>query len=551
MENIRIKILLIFLFSCSTTLLQAQDWQNEGELEDIEIEIIKERQISLPKANRNFEKIPPRPTEPIQSTFQYDFRSFNFQTTPISPVIRPLKLKQEESSKISTGYVSVGYGNYASPYLEGFINSGKDKNKLIGAHGLFSASNKGPVDGRNSGSGLTLLSLYGKTFNQFVVLGGDIGFENRTTHFYGYPSGSDIEAKDVKQSYSTFRLKGELSNAKNDDLSYKLAPAFSYMTDKFDAKESEVDLNFDLRYNISDQNAVGVGADYYFIRREDKLISAEPRSLFLVNPYYEFYPVENLKVHAGVNAAIENDSIGDKNVHAYPDVSASYPLSPSVQAVASLSGGIEKVSLQSLSNENIWLAPNIAVFHTNKLYDLQIGLNTRIANKVSLNGGFSIAALKDWYFFVNDPDDPSKFVVEYDNQETTRTNFFASLGYAQAQKINIALRADMFSYERDGDAQAWHRPTFKVSADASFSIVDKIILSAKVISLGGMKALDINDEEVTLATAVDVSTRVEYMISESFSAFAQLNNLASNEYPLFLNYPARGFQAMGGLTWKF
>jgi len=551
-NNIVMKILPIVLIILFGFPAMAQEWENEGELEDLEIEIIKERQISLPKANRNFEKIPPRPTDPIRSTFQYDFRSFTFQTTPISPTIRPLKLKQADPTKIYTGYVSAGFGNFASPYLEGYINSGRDKNKLIGAYGLFSASDNGPVDGRNSGSGLSLMSVYGKTFNQHVALSGDLGFENRTTHFYGYPTGTDIEAKDIKQSYSTFRLKGELSNATNSDFGYTLAPSLSYMTDKFDAKESEVDVVFKARYKVSDENAIGVDAGYYLINRDDKLVSADPRSLFVVNPYYEFYPVANLKIHAGLNAAIENDSIGDKNVHAYPDICTSYPLSPSVQAVASLTGGMEKVSLQSLSNENIWLAPNVAIFHTNKLYDFSVGLNTKIANKVSLNGGFSIASLKNWYFFVNDPDDASKFIVEYDREETTRTNFFATIGYAQTQKINISLRADIFSYDRkEEDLEAWHRPTHKITADGSFNIVEKMIMSLRVISLGGMKAENNDGELITLDAALDLSARLEYLLSDNFSAFAQLNNIASNEYPLYLNYPARGFQVMGGLTWKF
>jgi hypothetical protein len=30
-----------------------------------------------------------------------------------------------------------------------------------------------------------------------------------------------------------------------------------------------------------------------------------------------------------------------------------------------------------------------------------------------------------------------------------------------------------------------------------------------------------------------------------------LNNIISNKYPLFLNYPVRGFQATAGITWSF
>jgi len=71
---------IFFLVTLVTAfVLPVSAQQNEGELEAVEIEIVKERQISLPKADRNFEKIPPRPAEQIKSPIKYDFKPFNFQ----------------------------------------------------------------------------------------------------------------------------------------------------------------------------------------------------------------------------------------------------------------------------------------------------------------------------------------------------------------------------------------------------------------------------------------------------------------------------------------
>jgi hypothetical protein len=532
--------------------LAAQEWKDEGELESVEIEVINQRQITLPKANRNFEKIPPRPSEPIKAAVKYDFKPFSFQTGQINPVIRPLKIKQENETKVYGGYLSAGYGNYASPYLEGFINSKRDKNKLVGAHGLFSSSDKGPVDGRNSGSGLSLISLYGKTFNEYVSLSGDAGFENGSTHFYGYPEGTVVEAKDIKQSYNQVRVKGSIANAKNSDFYYELGAGFNALTDKFSAKENEIDLDFKTGYKISEESQIGATAGYAFITRKDEMIPSKGRSLFFANPRYELTVAEDLKLSIGGVAAFENDSISEKDVHLYPDFRASYPVSPSVQLVASLSGGMEKVSLQTVSNENIWIGANIPIFHTNKLYDLQAALNTKIGNKVTFSGGFSFASLKNWYFFVNDPADPSRFFPIYDLEDRTRTNFFATLGFAQAEHANILLRGDLFSYSKNEVSEAWHRPTYKVTLDGSFNIVSKLLLDVGVIAQGGMKALDpATLETVELDEALDVNVRTEYMLSDSFSIFVQLNNITSNKYPLFLNYPVRGFQGLGGLTWTF
>src|SRR5690606_40202002 len=50
--------------------------------------------------------------------------------------------------------------------------------------------------------------------------------------------------------------------------------------------------------------------------------------------------------------------------------------------------------------------------HTNKQLEFQAALHTRIGNKISVNGGFSLATMKNLYFFRNDSLDVSRFVLE-------------------------------------------------------------------------------------------------------------------------------------------
>lgn len=549
-------ILFILCFGSAVVMAQGQPDTKKntsnGELENVEIEIVKDREITLPKADRNFEKIPPRPAGSIRPNFTYDFQSFNFQAPLITPQARPLKLKTESTPDVFGGFLRAGYGNYASPLLEAYINNRKDKNKLIGAHLFHSSSGKGPVDGKNSGSGTTSVSLFGKSFSEDIALSGNVDVENRTTHFYGYPAGSDVDKKSIKQSYNRIKLGGEVSNARNSDFAYKLGAGFSYLSDKYDARETEFDVDFGSSYEMDEDSKINLRASYAVISRKDASVEAKPRSLFTVAPSYAFSPVEDLKLSVGAIAAFENDSIDSKNVHLYPDVRATYPVSPSVDFVASLSGGIEKVSLQTLSNENIWLAPNVPIFHTNKTVDLGLGINARLGNKVSAHTGISVASLKNWYFFRNTAADVSKFDVLYDDGATKRTNFYAALGYAQTETAKFLLRGDLYSYSTDALAEAWHRPTYKLTANASFNVYQKLLFNIDLIAQGGMKAQDpVTEETIKLKGAFDLNFKAEYLFSESFSAFLQFNNVTSSKYPVFLNYPVRGFQMMAGVTWSF
>lgn len=540
------------LLSVTQVLAQNPTWEEGKEMKEVEIEIIRSRENTVPKANRLFEKIPPRPVELLSPPISYDYKVFNFQTPELNPVARPLRLKQEASSQAYRGYLSAGLGNYASQYLDGFITNKADKKKLLGAHVFLNRSGKGPVDDENSGSGHTGLSAFAQTFGKELAFGANIGIEQRSTHFYGYPEGTEVERGDIKQAYTLFNLGAQLMNARKSDFSYQVGGNFSFINDKFEAKESTVDLLFKGAYKINDEQAINLKADYSIINRKDVDIEAKARNLFQVNGYYSFKTQSDFYLQVGATVAVENDSIDSKDFHFYPDVKLTYALNDVIDFVGSLSGGMEKVSLQTLSNENIWLAPSIATFHTNKKFDLNAGIRAKLGGRVLAGAGISFATLEDLYFFVNDPSDQSKFQVAYDDGTTKRTNFYGSLLFTYSDVAKFSLQGDYYTYATDNLPDAWHKPTYRVTAGASYNLYKKFIFNLDMIAQGGMKALDQdNDKTIKLDPAFDLSFKTEYLISDTFSAFVNLNNIASNKYPIFYNYPVRGFQAMAGITWKF
>ncbi|HEY8511963.1 MAG TPA: hypothetical protein VIL31_08390 [Cyclobacteriaceae bacterium] len=542
---------LLFLLAVSLVAVRVSA-QDTGGLEDVEVEIIKERQLTLPPASRNFEKIPPRPAEQAPPSVTYDFRSFSFQAPEVAPRIRPLRLKQENPSQAYGGYVSLGYGNYASPYAEAFLNNRKDSRKLVGAHLWHRSSAKGPVDDKNSGGGTSGLSLYGKAFGDVISASGKIGWENLTTHFYGYPEGEVVSRDDIRQSFNFLSVGGEISNTRKTKFKYTLGARFSYMADHYDAKETDADLSFKTGYEIDKLNAIELRADYSVVSRKDASIDPGPRSLFSIGGQYVFSPLDGLDIRAGAKVAVENDTLDSKDLHVFPDVQATFSLTPTVDLIGSLSGGVDEVSLHSLVRENRWVAPGIAIYHTNRLFEFLAGIKARLGSKVEVEGGLAAAHLKNLYSFVNDPDDQSKFITVFDPGTVRRNNVYAAISYTQSERAKFMARGDFYTYTAGDLAEVWHRPTYRLSANAFYNVFDKILLKADMIVQGGMKALDQpTQEKVSLDNAFDLNARVEYLFSNSFSFFVQLNNIASNEYPMFYHYPVRGMQVLGGITWSF
>jgi hypothetical protein len=544
--------LMLSVLCTHESLAQDEQWERDGEIGDVEIEIIRERQIVLPRANRNFEKVPPRPSEPIKPEITYEFRNLNFSAPDYQSNPRPLRLKQEDISKIYGNYVSAGFGNFSSPYLNAWLNTKRDKNRFLGAQLYHRSFGKGPIDGKNSASNTTNLKVFGQTYTKAVTTNVFIDYESLGGYFYGYTPGVEVVRDTIRQNYNIVSLGGSLSNTKPSDFNFNLGGSFSYLKDKYEASESDVALKFNSYYSISEKSKITLTSDYDLIARKDSLVDAEPRHLFKVSPSFAFTPIDNLFISLGAAAVLDNDSIRSKSLHFYPNLKANYMLSQNVNAYASLLGDMEKVTLHTLSRENLWLNSNIGIFHTNKTIEFNAGLKGKLGRLVAFNLGVAAANLKDLYFFQNALADRSKFDVLYDAGNTKRLNLYGELGYNKNEVVRFNLRGDYYSYSTDKEPEAWHRPTYRLTSSASFNVYQKLLLNIGLVGQGGMKALNNETAQVVeLDPGIDLNVKADYFLSKQVSIFLKFENILSNDYPVYLNYPVRGFQAMGGVSWSF
>jgi hypothetical protein len=525
--------------------------QQPGELENVEIQIVKERKNTLPEAERKFNKVPPQASEPISPAITYSFLPVELQLPLVNLPVRPLKLKKESVDESERRFISAGYGNFASPYIEAFITNKSSAKTLVGAHALIDIWAKGPIDKKNSGNGRYGFSLFANSYGEKVKAGAHLNYDQSYWHFYGYPAATSVEPKDIRQQFKRFNLGGTFANASVSDYNYQLKADFSFLSDSFEARETKVDFDYTSDYALANKNKIGIDAAYQIISREDLQVNAKPRSLFATKASYSFSPIENLLVEAGFKIAYENDTI-DKDFHFYPHVLASYCISKKVRVKGMLTGNMQSVSLHTLTTENPWLAPNVGIAHTNEAFILGGSIESTVGKWVMVEAGTSVASLRNLYFYYNDVSDQARFITQYDKGATERTNFFASINFAFAQQTSASLRADWFGYNTDTLSQAWHRPTQTIRLDASHGFFKKLKLSTSLITLGGMKAFDAGElNTLTLKSAIDLSVKADYFLSEKFLIFLHGANLFNTDYNLYYNYPARGLQVRAGFSWSF
>jgi len=533
----------------SVSLYAQETWG--GEIESIEFEIVKERQLTLPRASRPFEKIPPRPVEPIEPKLLYDFRPSAFEGPSFKPALRPLRLKPEELRKLYGRSVSAGLGNYSSPYLEATVSTKRDKTRFMAANFFHRSFGVGPVDGPSSAEGLTSVSLLARKIGQKVQGGGELSYAHQAFNFYGFP---DIAANraQLPQHFNRVKLSGQLANVRTGSIHYEAGGAFSYLEDRLSAAESEVNVNGNFTYRMSDQTAFSIQSDYYVIARRDVEVDARPRHLVRVRPTYRFEPRQGLVLEAGAQVAFENDTVGGKrNLHLYPHARATYALAPRVEALAWLTGNMDRVSLHTLTAENPWLAANVPIFHTNKRVEIGAGLKGA-ARGFAWQTGLSTASLDYLYFYVNDVSQ-ARFGLRYFPETVWRTNPYAEVSWSRELKASFKTRFDYFQYTSSAAGFVpWHLPRYRVEAKAAVNLHKKLILQTGAVAIGGIEAPGlINLGTIALPAAVDINLKADYLLSDRFVIFLKGENLLNNSYRLFLNYPVRSLQVLAGATYNF
>ncbi|HZY79980.1 MAG TPA: hypothetical protein VFE50_10685 [Cyclobacteriaceae bacterium] len=554
-----IYISLLMVVGCSVAFGQDEG----GEIENVEIEIVKDKQITLPKASRNFEKVPPRPADAATAPMTYDFKTMRFESPDYNPNVKPLKLKDEPLSKIYGNYVSAGYGNYNSPFLRGSISSKRNAEKFYGVDFLHHSFGKGPVDGKNSGGGYSKVNGYVSGMGPKVTADLGLTYENLFNHFYGYrPTNVEVLQENIRQTYNIIGLNGGLTNTKPSDFNFKLTGDFSYLYDRFEASESDAGVHFNSRYDFNGRKSVPSAGnhakkelvfkgDYFIVARKDSKVEAKPRHLLKINPSYIFTIAEKLEISAGVNAVVQNDTIGkSKAFHLYPDAWIHYPAAKTVDAYAGITGDYEKVSLHTLARENQWINSNINIFHTNKSFEFRAGVQGKVARKFSFHLGTSVINFKNLYFYENVVTDRSKFNVVYD--DAVRMNFFGEIGVVGSDKVSINVRGDYYSYSMNKLDYPWQRPQYKAGFYSSYKLIDKILLTVNLVSQGGAKAYDNETNRVvTLKPAMNLDAKIRYFITKPLSAYVEGNNLLNTKYFIYQYYQARGVQVSAGLSWSF
>ena len=198
----------------------------------------------------------------------------------------------------------------------------------------------------------------------------------------------------------------------------------------------------------------------------------------------------------------------------------------------------------------------------NKPYDLFFGVRGGITKQITYGINASFARVNNKAFFVTDTFYTTlgnQFSIVYDSLNLTTLE--GCISYQLNEKLKIDGVGRFYSYEMMNEAKAWNLPQLQFNLRGSYNLYDKFLIRAdltlesgrmaKVVGPGNGVIFENNQYFMPLGFIADGNLGVEYRYSKRVSAFLQINNLASQRYSRWLNYPVMPIQVMAGITARF
>ena len=509
--------------------------------------------------------------------FQHPTR-ITLDTIPIATVETTEKIKQ-----LYPFYTRIALGSKLMPLGEFYYNSTRSRVYHYGAHikhlSSFGNIKRGDIVFPNGQFYHTDVLLFGKINQASFNLGAKLHYLNNGFHFYGLPDSVVSDAKTIVQRYQNLGADFDFIGNRGDTsiLNYKIKTGLNFLNTKkpivdslsdWRAKENQFYLNTKGWYNYKSETFyvnLGVRYNSYRYGIEDSILNPSDSGLVTNNTIIDFQPgiltqLFNNKFKIDVGLALSVDIQKKTKVYIYPQVEIKYSLFNDIFIpYVGIRGGLKQNSLRTFSSENPYLISNLTIQNEHNPHDIYAGFKGTLSSKLSFNINGSSARILNRALYVSDSTTFNKFNIIYDT--LTLTKLEASGSYQQSEKFKIDLIGRFYSYQTKNEAFAWNLPQLEFVLRGSYNLYDKFLvnLSAKVetgrkarVYSAGEDVIEKNEQFAKpLGAIVDINLGVEYRYNTRISAFLQINNLASQQYYRWYNYPVQPIQVMAGVTARF
>ena len=496
-----------------------------------------------------------------------------------------LDVKQSQQ-KLYKGFVKAGFGLYTTPLGELYYDQTRSRDNAWGLHVKHMSSAGGINDVGPSRYSFNNIDGYYNHYIRNHEIGGRLMYDRRRVSYYGYASTdsledviantADVPEDALKQFYNDIGFAARIRSLYKDStlIAHDIGLEVHNYSSLSESNETNVRITADLskaeqgdRYGLGiliDNNAYrGVLSNGVFgevrstalgdLRINGTLIGLTPS----ITRHGDKYMVR-------VGAGIYIDAQGKTSFHFFPRAYASYSLFDDILVpYIGLEGERRRNSFRSLTRENPWLIGTPDLQNSSQLYDFYGGLRGSFSSRIGFDVRLSLSAIEDRPLFVSAPNAPfgDRFAAVYDRVGVF--NMSGELSYRMDDALRIKGRIDVTNYTMDDELEAWNLPPYQLTLGATYSMQDKLIVTAEALFLGQRKAgyytnpsdasseIIIPPKTIDLDGFLDLHLGLEYRYTKRLSVFLDMSNLSASKYERWVRYPVQRGLLLGGATYSF
>lgn len=479
-----------------------------------------------------------------------------FEVEPIPAA----QINGEPLAKLYNGLVKIGFGNYTTPYAEAWYNHLRSKEYAWGLRMKHLSSTATLEDFGNSSFSDNEVSLYGKKFLKEHTLMGNFDYQRNVVHFYGYDVMlHDLEKDFTYQRYNLFSANAELLShySKAERFNHDIKLSYYNLAGLFDASENNIKAEGYLQTAINKELIrINAGIDHYNYKTANDTVN---NTIITLNPNFI---ATGEKYRASLGLTMAMDIFVRSKFYFYPNIELSYNIFDEIIIpYAGARGGIQKNSLKTITDQNPFVLSELTMNNSNRKYDVYGGLKGTLSSTMAYNASASYASVGNIAMFVNDTKEllQNKFDVIYDDGDVLTVK--GELQYQQREKLRINLKGEYFNYKMKTELRAWYMPQVKITLSGNYDLKNKIIVKMDLFYLDSQYSKTFESDSTSstgtkvvakeLSGIFDANIGLEYRYNKKLGFFLNFNNIASQRYYRYSNYPTQKFFLMGGLSWSF
>jgi hypothetical protein len=483
-------------------------------------------------------KIPLAYRVPAQNLF------FSYQPVPIKPVAL-----EPDSSNLAAWenkqYVKVGYGNYATPYVEAGVSVGDSRKALTAIHAKYTSSKGSLAFQEAARLGVDVQGMY--RVGQNHDLSGKLYYMGTKQYYYGFGNATTPYTKnDLKQQYTNigFNLDLQSKLPNSSGLMYKPGVEVQYFGDNRNARE----LNAKVKLPLSKSFTETISFDLNFLADFTSLktdLASVNNNIFSLNPKVQ-YKKDNFIVKAGLIPSWDDDG-----THLLPDITVDAKLKDERFVLqAGLVGVLRKNSYATLAAYNPWIAQPQSLFNTQTV-ELFGGFKGSAGNHLTYNAKLGYIKYKGHPLFINDNIDGKSFQVLRESN-LQALSIHGELGYAIQEKFSLLASTTINQFTKVGDYdKAFGLIPFEINGVLKWKVLKDLYLKSDLFFFDGSYYRDKLGEAKRLNAVVDLNAGFEYTVMPKLNVWVQFNNLFNNRYVRWNQYETLGLNVLGGIIYSF